>query len=410
MRFSFLAEIDEGLNGNDMKYDFDEIVERRGTQSLKYDTEAKLWGRDDLLPLWVADMDFRTPPFIMDAINGKMRQGILGYTVPDDNYFSAFTGWSERRYGMPLKREEIHHIPGIVPGIYMLVNAFTSPGDKIMIQPPVYHPFRQVTEATGRQVVNNRLKIENGRFVMDYEAMERDMPGCRLLILCNPHNPGGRVWSAEELSRLADIAAENGTVVISDEIHADMTFPPLCHLPFAAVSPAARNNSITLMAPTKTFNLPGVVSSQAIVFDGGLREKFFSYLDNNHIGGGNVFAFAAAAAAYSPEGEEWLGQMLGYVRGNIAYIDAFLKGNTPKIKAMIPEASFLVFLDCRGLGLASQGDLEAFFVNDARLGLNTGTMFGPGGEGWMRLNAASPRSIIEQAMQNLGQAYAARRF
>lgn len=393
-----------------MKYDFDEIVERRGTQSLKYDTEVDLWGRDDLLPLWVADMDFRTPPFIMEAINGKMQQGILGYTVPDEKYFSSFIDWSKRRYGMELKREEIHYIPGIVPGIYMLMNALTSPGDKVMIQPPVYHPFRQVTEATGRQVVNNRLKIEDGRYVMDYEAMERDMPGCKLIILCNPHNPGGRVWSEGELSRLADIAAKNGTLVISDEIHADMTFPPLRHLPFAAVSAAARNNSITLMAPTKTFNLPGVISSQVIIFDANLREKIFSYLDNNHIGGGNVFGYAAAAAAYSPEGEEWLGQMLEYVKANISYIEDFLKTNTPKIKAMNPEASFLIFLDCRELGLASQSDIESFFANDAHLGLNTGVMFGPGGEGWMRINTASPRSIIEQAMKNLKQAYDARRF
>lgn len=393
-----------------MKYNFDEIVERRGTQSLKYDTEMKLWGRDDLLPLWVADMDFRTPPFIMEAINGKIKQGILGYTVPDEEYFLSFINWSERRYGMTVKREEIHYIPGIVPGIYMLMNALTSPGDKVMIQPPVYHPFRQVTEATGRQVVNNRLKTENGRFVMDYEAMERDMPGCRLFILCNPHNPGGRVWSAGELSRLADIAAKNGTTVISDEIHADMTFPPRRHIPFATVSAAARNNTITLMAPTKTFNLPGVVSSQVIIFNEKLREKIFSYLDNNHIGGGNAFAYAASSAAYSPDGEEWLSQMLRYVEGNISFIGEFTEKNTPKIKVMKPEASFLVFLDCRQLGFTAQSDLETFFVNDARLGLNTGVMFGPGGEGWMRLNAASPRSVIEQAMKNLKQAYDARRF
>lgn len=245
---------------------------------------------------------------------------------------------------------------------------------------------------------------------MDYEAMERDMPGCKLIILCNPHNPGGRVWSEGELSRLADIAAKNGTLVISDEIHADMTFPPLRHLPFAAVSAAARNNAVTLMAPTKTFNLPGVISSQVIVFDDKLREKIFSYLDNNHIGGGNVFGYAAAAAAYSPEGEEWLGQMLEYVKANISYIEDFLKTNTPKIKAMNPEASFLIFLDCRELGLASQSDIESFFANDAHLGLNTGVMFGPGGEGWMRINTASPRSIIEQAMKNLKQAYDARCF
>lgn len=393
-----------------MKYDFDEIVDRRGTDSLKYDTETALWGRDDLLPLWVADMDFPTPPFIMKAINDKMKQRILGYTVPGDNYFEAFINWSERRYGVTLRREEIHYIPGIVPGIYMLVNALTSPGDKVMIQPPVYHPFRQVTEATGRQVVNNPLKIENGHYVMDYEAMERDMPGCKLFILCNPHNPGGRVWSAGELARLADIAEKSGTLVISDEIHADMTFPPRRHLPYGAASETARNNSITLMAPTKTFNLPGVISSQVIIFNAQLREKIFSYLENNHIGGGNVFGYAAAAAAYSPEGEEWLGQMLEYVCGNIAYVDDFLKHNTPRIKAMIPEASFLVFLDCRGLGLSGQSEIESFFVDDARLGLNTGVMFGPGGEGWMRLNTASPRSVIEQAMHSLKQAYDARRF
>lgn len=387
-----------------MNYNFDEIIERRGTQSLKYDTEEKLWGRNDLLPLWVADMDFRTPPFIMDAIKSRLGHEILGYTIPHAGYYNAFADWSERRYGMRLQHGEVHYIPGIVPGIYMIVNALTLPGDKIMIQPPVYHPFRHVTEATERTLVNNELILENGRFRMDYDALRRDIKGCKLFILCNPHNPGGRIWEKEELAELADICAENGTIVISDEIHADMTFPPRIHLPFAMVSDTARMNSITLMAPTKTFNMPGIVSSQAIVFNPELRRELFAYLDNNHIAGGNVFAFLAAEAAYG-QGEEWLGQMLAYVYGNILYIDEFLRTNTPKIKAMIPEASFLVFLDCCELGFSTQEELDSFFVNKARLGLNSGDMFGPGGEGWMRLNAASPRSVIEEAMQRLKAAY-----
>ncbi|MEG1574776.1 MAG: MalY/PatB family protein [Bacteroidales bacterium] len=387
-----------------MNYNFDEVIERRGTQSLKYDTEEKLWGRNDLLPLWVADMDFRTPPFVVDAIRLRLEHEILGYTVAQTGYYKAFSDWTERRYGMHLQNGEVHYIPGIVPGIYMLVNALTAPDDKIMIQPPVYHPFRQVIEATGRRVVNNQLVLDNGRFKMDYNSMLRDIKGCKLFILCNPHNPGGRVWSKEELAEVAEICDRNGTIVISDEIHADMVFSPMRHLPFAISSNAARANSITLMAPTKTFNMPGVISSQAIVFDDELRRKLFSYLDENHIAGGNVFAFLAAESAYT-HGEEWLEQMLAYVRGNISYIDEFLKNNTPRIKAMIPEASFLLFLDCRELGFSNQEELNVFFVDKAHLGLNSGTMFGPGGEGWMRLNVASPRSVIAKAMTQLKDAY-----
>lgn len=392
-----------------MKYNFDEMIDRHGTQSVKYDTTKELWGREDVLPLWIADMDFKTPSFITDVIKERLSHEILGYPKPHDGYFEAFINWADRRYGMQIKKEEIHHVPGIVPGIYMMINHFSNPGDKVMVQPPVYHPFHNVIAATGRQAVHNSLIIENGRYRIDFDAMRRDIKGCKIFVLCNPHNPGGRRWSNEELTTMAEICAEEGTLVLSDEIHADMTYPPARHLPFAASCEKARSNSITFMAPSKTFNMPGVVSSQIIIFNEEIRNSAFPYLDNNHISGGNVFAFVTAEAAYN-QGEEWLNQMLSYVFANMDYVNDRLNAEMPKIKAMKPEASFLMFFDCRELGFATQKELDDFFVNEARLALNSGDMFGPGGEGWMRFNAASPRAVMVEAMNRLKVAYDKRGF
>lgn len=387
-----------------MKYDFDEIIERRGTHSIKFDSMQELWGRNDLIPMWVADMDFRTPSFIVEAIKKRMEHEIFGYTKPSDEYFNSIIRWVDKRYGMKVCKEEIQYIAGIVPGIHHAVCALSEKGDKIMIQPPVYHPFKQVIEGTGRSVVQSPLILRDGRYYMDFDSMRKQIQGCKLYILCNPHNPGGVVWSREELETVADICKESGVMVISDEIHADMTFLPHKHLPFAMVNDWTHENTVTFMAPSKVFNMPGIIASHAIVFNNDLRERFYSYLEQNDLIMGNAFAYSAVEAAYT-QGEDWLKQMLDYVYENIRLVDTSLKQKMPKIKAILPEASFLIFLDCRELGYETQEQLVDFFVNKARLGLNDGAMFGKEGTGFMRLNVATPRSIVAEAMKRLEDAY-----
>ena len=387
-----------------MKYDFDEIIERRGTHSIKFDSMQELWGRNDLIPMWVADMDFRTPSFIVEAIRKRVEHEIFGYTKPSDEYFNSIIRWVDKRYGMKVCKEQIQYVAGIVPGIHHAVCALSEKGDKIMIQPPVYHPFKQVIEGTGRCVMQSPLILRDGRYCMDFDSMRKQIQGCKLYILCNPHNPGGVVWSREELETVADICKESGVIVISDEIHADMTFLPYKHLPFAMVNDWTHENTVTFMAPSKVFNMPGIIASHAIVFNNDLRERFYLYLEQNDLVMGNAFAYPAVEAAYT-QGEDWLKQMLNYVYENIRLVDTSLKQKMPKIKAILPEASFLIFLDCRELGYETQEQLVDFFVNKARLGLNDGAMFGKEGTGFMRLNVATPRSIVEEAMKRLEEAY-----
>lgn len=387
-----------------MNYNFDELIDRTGTDCLKVEGLKTLWGRTDLLPLWVADMDFRTPPFIVETIKKRLEHELFGYTTSQDSYYKAISDWVKEQYGMSADRENIHYVPGIVPGIHFAINALTEKGDKVMIQPPVYHPFRQVINATGRILVNNPLKLVNNHFEMDLEAMEENIKGCKVFIVCNPHNPGGVVWNKETLEKVADICDRNHTLVFSDEIHADMTLPPHHHLPFAMACEKAKMNSVTFMSPSKTFNMPGIVASHVMVFNPSIRERLFTYLMENDLDGGNVFAFDVVKAAYT-QGREWLKDMLQYVQGNINYVTEYIKKNMPKIHVMQPEASFLLFLNCRELGFATQQELEDFFVEKAHLALNSGTMFGEEGKGFMRLNVASPRKVIEQAMSQLEIAY-----
>ena len=386
-----------------MGYNFDEIIDRHGTDAIKIEEIERKWKRTDLLSLWVADMDFRTPTCVTDAIKDRLANGVMGYTCAPDSYYQSIVNWCMHRYEWIIPTESITYIPGIVPGMGMAIECFTSPGDKIMIQPPVYHPFRILSERKGRQVINNPLIYENGCYSMDYDRMEKDIKGCKLFILCNPHNPGGRVWTREELFRVADICYRHHVLVFSDEIHCDLTFKPYSHIPFASVSDEARMNSITFMSPSKAFNMAGLVSSHALIFDPQLRKRFRTYLDAGELNMGHVFSYLSVRAAYN-QGESWLEAVLDYIKENILYIDIFLKKNIPAIKAVIPQASYLVFLDCRDLSL-TQSELNRFFIEKARLALNDGEMFGKEGIGFMRFNSASPHSVIEDAMNRLLKAY-----
>ncbi len=388
------------------KYNFDEVINRSETHCVKIEKLKVLFGREDLIPLWVADMDFASPPEITERLLERTRHGIFGYTIDYEGYYNAIIDWLKRKHRYDVKREEITFVAGIVKAIAFAIDTFTRENDKVIIQPPVYHPFRIVTESLGRKVANNPLVLKQEKYEMDFDGLKKIIAenDCKMLILCNPHNPGGRVWEREDLCRMADICFENNILVVSDEIHSDLTLAGCRHTPFATVSDKARANSITLMAPSKTFNIAGIVSSFAVIHNPEIRKKYWSYLQPRELNQGTVFAYTATEAAYR-EGEEWLMQAMAYVWDNYLFVDGYLKANIPKIKAMKPEASFLVWLDCRELEL-SQPDLVDLFVNKAKLALNDGTVFGREGTGFMRLNIGTPKSVLERAMDNLKKAVA----
>ena len=383
-----------------MKYDFDEIVPRKGTDAYKHKYLKQICGREDVIPMWVADMEFRTPSFVMDAIQKRLGQSILGYTCTSDAYYDAICRWNREQYGLEISREMVSYIPGVVSGIFMSLLALTEKHDRILIMEPVYHPFRLVPQANEREVVMTTLKRGKDNFEMDFDAFERDIKGCRMLVLCNPHNPGGICWSAGELRKIAEICDREKVIVVSDEIHCDMLYGGRKHIPFASVSETAKRISITLQAPTKTFNLPGVVASQMIIFNETMREKVFGFIEGSDMDLGNVFAFDCVAACYSEEGLEWKTQMLEYVDANIDLLCRRMAEECPQIVPIRPQASFLVFLDCRGLGM-SQKELIRFFADEAHICMNSGDMFGPSGEGYMRMNVACPRSMMEQAVEQI---------
>lgn len=387
-----------------MIYDFDKIVDRRGTGALKLDVLQERYGRGDLLPLWVADMDFETPQFITDAIKRRMEHSLFGYTVEPADYWPTVMQWLSDRHGFRVEREWLTYIPGIVKGIGMVVNVFTEPGDKVIIQPPVYHPFRITPQGNGREVVYNPLReLPDGHYEMDFDNLAAIVDAkCKLLILSNPHNPAGIVWDKGTLARLADFCAAHGILVVSDEIHCDMALWGKRHTPFAMASETAAHCSITFGAPSKTFNIAGIVSSYAIVPDAAIRSRFFAWLNANEMNDPTIFAPIATIAAFK-EGEEWRRQMLKYVEGNIMYVEEFCRNHIPAIRPLRPDASFLVWLDCRSLQLGHDALID-LFVNKARLALNDGEMFGSGGQGFMRMNVGCPRATLAEALGRLRDA------
>ena len=384
-------------------YDFDEIIERRGTDSVKYDQISEYYEQADLKPFWVADMDFRTPDFIVAALKKRLEHEVFGYTAPSETYFQTIQRWIDYKHDWSIDKEWLTFVPGIVKGIAYVLQCFTAPGDKVIIQPPVYHPFRLVPENLKREVVYNPLKLVDGHYEMDFEQLEQVIDEhCKVLILSNPHNPGGVVWSKNTLRTLANICNKHRVLVISDEIHAEMVYTSFKHYPFASVSEEAKACSITFMAPSKTFNIAGIISSYAIVPDAKLRETFYGFMSAGEFNCGNIFAYVATEAAYT-YGAEWLQQMRNYVWENICFVDNYCKNHLPQIKAYKPQASFLVWLDCRELKLP-QAELVELFEKRAGLALNDGAMFGPGGEGYMRLNVGCPRALLSEAMDRLAKA------
>lgn len=387
-------------------YDFDKIVDRTGSGDLKHEVLAERYGRADLLPLWVADMDFETPEFITDALRRRLEHSLFGYTLEPKDYWPTVQKWIKDHHGWDVKREWLSYIPGIVKGIGMVINVFTKPDEKVIIQPPVYHPFRLTPEGNGREVVYNPLKENSdGSYSMDFDNLEEVADDkCKVLILSNPHNPAGIVWDKDTLARLAEFCYDHNILVISDEIHCDMALWGNTHVPFATASDKAAQCSITFGAPSKTFNIAGIVSSYSIIPNDEIRNRFYTWLAANELNEAPMFSPIATIAAFK-NGEQWRKAMLHYVEQNIIFMEEYCKTHLPKIKPLRPEASFLVWLDCRALGLNHE-QLIDLFVNKAHLALNDGEMFGKGGAGFMRVNVGTPRAILTKALEQLTKAVA----
>ncbi len=385
-----------------MKYNFDELICRKHTDALKIEALAPRWGRTDLLPMWVADMDFKTPDFIVEAMKKRMACEIFGYTSKPDSWYDAIISWQARKHQWTIEKEMISFVPGVVPALAMAVQAFTERGEKVMIQQPVYNPFAQVIRNNHRELVNCPLELKEGQYHINFEVFDERIKACKLFLFCHPHNPGGRVWTREELQKVAAICAQNNVIVVADEIHADLTLSSYEHIPFASVSEEAAQLSVVFASPSKAFNMAGLATSYAVIANPSLRRRFESYVEGNELAAGNVFAFNTVVAAYT-EGEEWLQQMLNYVEENINYLVGYVKEHLPQLKVIVPQASYLVFIDFGALHL-SQKELVALCTDKAHLALNDGSIYGEEGKGYMRINLACPRSVVKQALIQLKEA------
>ncbi|MCU0363024.1 MAG: PatB family C-S lyase [Bacteroidales bacterium] len=386
-----------------MAWNFDDVPAREGTNCIKYDLRKETFGTGDVIPMWVADMDFRTPPFITEALHKRLEHDIFGYSFRPDKYCTSISDWFHARHGWKPEKEWIVFCPGIVPALNLCTLAFTEPGDGIIVQPPVYFPFFSAAEAHGRKLKMNRLIENNGKWEMDYDSLIRLIDGStRMIIVSNPHNPVGRAWRRHELERLLEICLENNIVIISDEIHCDLVLPGFRHVPMASLSEKAALATVTCIAPSKTFNLAGLSTSSLIIPDDRLRKAFSKVIGNLHIGSGNIFGTEASIAAYT-HGAEWLDELLVYLEKNIALAEDYFRERIPEIIPVSPEATYMMWLDCRKLEL-DPGQMRKFFIEKAGVGMNEGSSFGPGGEGFMRMNLATTFKTVEKALDSIEKA------
>lgn len=385
-----------------MKYNFDEVIDRNGNRAAKYDERMKKFGKADVIPLWIADMDFKTAQPIIDAMKQKAEEGIWGYTSRPDSYFQSICGWQKRRNGWDIDVSLMSWSLGVVPALSAIVKVFSEPGDSVMIQTPVYSEFYDVTEAWERTVLENRLVEKDGVWSIDFEDFEAKAKQAKIFLLCSPHNPLGIVWSREDLTRMAEICIANDVLLVSDEIHSDLVFHGKKHIPTAALSEAIGKKVISCISGTKTFNLAGLQASATIFPDAEAKARFDRFWGNMDIHRNNAFSSVAMETAFN-EGEEWLEQLLEYLDGNFTFIKDYCEANIPKIKPTVPDATYLVWLDCRELGMGNE-ELRRFMIEDAGLGLNEGYTFGRSLSGYMRLNAACPRSVLEKALGQLKEA------
>lgn len=385
-----------------MKYNFDEVIDRSNNRSSKYDERTKKFGTDDVIPLWVADMDFKTAQPIIDACVEKAKEGIWGYTSRPETYFKAVQGWEIRRNNWKPDTELMSWSLGVVPAMCGIIRLFSEPGDKVLIQTPVYSEFYDITEASGREVVENKLVEKDGKWHVDFDDFANKVKDCKIFLLCNPHNPLGIVWDREDLRKMAELCIENGTLIVSDEIHSDLIFHGKHHTPTVTLSPEIAEHVITCVSATKTFNLAGLQASTTIFPNAQMKKKFDDFWGGMDIHRNNAFSSVAMEAAYN-HGEDWLEQLLVYLQGNFDYVCDYCQKYIPQIQPNNPDATYLMWLDCRALGMSNE-ELRDFFIYKAKLGLNEGYTFGRSLSGYMRLNAACPRSTLEKAMKQLKEA------
>lgn len=400
------------------KYNFDEKIVRKGTWCTKWDSLKERFGCDSLISMWIADMDFNTPKFFTDALVKRISDGVLGYGCRPKEWYDSISNWLSAQYGWKVKTSQIGFVSGIVLGLSHALRCFTKKGDRVLITPPVYFPFKNQILAAGCKVVNSKLQLnkktvkgeEKFTLDIDWDDFEKKIATCKVFILCNPHNPGGRVWKLQELKKIAALANKYKVMVISDEIHCDLSFKK--HIPFAKVDKKAAQNCITFRAPSKTFNCAGLCASEWIIENPKMFDKFQTYLRAGAFDEGHCLAFYPSSILYSDKGREWIKQVNTYIADNIKFVEDYLKknftvtsnGKTRQLVSMIePEASFLIFLNFRELKL-KQSDLVDLVVGKAHLALNDGETFGPGGEGFMRLNVGCPRDVLKKALSQLKSA------
>jgi cystathionine beta-lyase len=388
-----------------MKWNFDEAVSREGTNCVKYDLRKETFGTSELIPMWVADMDFRTPDYIISALRKRLSHEILGYSFRPSEYYSSISSWLLKRHNWDVPQEWICFCPGIVPALNLCTLAFTRPGESIVVQPPVYFPFFSAVENHGRNLIYNQLTEAGDRWKMDFDSLEKSVtPETKMIIISNPHNPVGRTWSSEELMQLADICLKHKIILLSDEIHSDLILPGYHHTPMANLSDKIAEITVTCIAPSKTFNLAGLSTSSVIISNPVLRKYFNSKTDHLHIGNGNIFGTVASIAAYS-EGSEWISELMIYINQNADYVINYCSTLIPEILPVRPEATYMIWLDCRKLGMTGK-ELQEFFVEKAKVGMNEGSSFGPGGEGFMRMNIGTTKMNVMKAMEQIEKAVA----
>lgn len=388
-----------------MQYDFDKYIERKGTDSVKYDLNGFIFGKEDVLPMWVADMDYEVPDFIREAINERASHPVYGYTYRPPRFFESAARWISKRHGWELSPESFSFSPGIVPALNMIVMEFSEPGDRILVQPPVYFPFFNAITNHKRELVYNQLIERNGIYEIDFDQLEQEFKkGIKIFFLCNPHNPVGRVWRKEELEKLASLVLKYQVLVISDEIHSDLLLFGNKHIPFASLGKEVADLTFTCMAPSKTFNLAGLYTSVVIATNPTLKKAYERILDAVHVGGGCLFGQVAFEAAYT-HGEEWLGQLNSYLEQNFMMLKEFLGSSLPGAVISPLEATYLVWIDLAFLGKDEEA-LKQFIIEDAGLGLNDGPMFGPGGANHQRMNIATTREVLRKGLEQLASASA----
>lgn len=383
-----------------MKYNFDTVVDRSDNFAAKWTEMDKKYGTNDLLPMWIADMDFKAAPCIVEAIRNRLDQEIYGYTTRPDSYNESIVNWVSKRFGWNIKKEWLIFSPGVMPSISLIIQELTDKNDKIMIQEPVYSPFNSIVKANDRElVISPLIKEENGNYVMNYAEIEANIKDVKLFILCNPHNPVGRVWTKEELIKLGDICIRNNVKVVSDEIHCDIILKAHKHTPFGSISEEFAQNSITCMAPTKTFNIAGLQMSQVILPNEDDYNKLDTAFTRIDIKRNNAFSLVATEAAYN-HGEDWLDEFLEYLEGNIDFAVKYIQDNIPALKVNKPEATYLLWVDFSKLG-KSDDEIAKALVEKGKIALNNGPSFGIGGSQFQRINLACPRSMVEEGLSRI---------